>query len=496
MVATLGVGLINFFLVPFMVAKLGIVAFGLVVIINIFSLGGYLSLLELGFQTSITKYVAQYTASGENDKINGLVNSTFVFYLGIAFLVFVVASLLCGNIVALFDIPDDFADQFKFSLYLIFFSYLYQFPNFVFIGLLQGAHRFDVLKSVELLMSVFRAVGCVLLLCFGHGFFAVIVLTLFLLLFQCIAHVYFSKRHFPFLRFGTKYVRMGALMEIKSMSGLIFVGKFASLLFSQTDKILIGIFLGPLYMAWYEIVIKLPAILKQSLGFMNLVVVPAASELHVSGRSATLRKLFLRGLRYQVYLAYPLILAAAYYARPFLKYWAGEDLIFLAPLLQLQLAVNLLQPLANYGGSLLLGMNVRLKEFTLISVFSALLNLAVTILLIEKYQLRGVVIGTIAGVALALIASFYFFLREFEIKLFTIFKEAFLIALCFFVSVATAWTWRWFLHVEDVFNYLAQTLLWVVVFFAMIFAICLNKEEKVDLAFVLKLKKRSSLNLL
>jgi O-antigen/teichoic acid export membrane protein len=61
--------LANFLLLPFMISRLGVIEYGLIGISDIFTVGGCMSLLEMGFQSSISKYVAEYNAKNNHIKI-------------------------------------------------------------------------------------------------------------------------------------------------------------------------------------------------------------------------------------------------------------------------------------------------------------------------------------------------------------------------------------------------------------------------------------------
>ena len=55
----------GFVLFPFYIKYLGLEGFGTLMTIGIFSLTGYLSLLEFGFQTAVTRYVAEFVAKSQ-----------------------------------------------------------------------------------------------------------------------------------------------------------------------------------------------------------------------------------------------------------------------------------------------------------------------------------------------------------------------------------------------------------------------------------------------
>ena len=67
---------LGFVLVPVMIAKLGILEFGIYSTLAIFSISGYIALFEFGFQTSTIKYVAEnFSRNGFQKLTNFLIRS-------------------------------------------------------------------------------------------------------------------------------------------------------------------------------------------------------------------------------------------------------------------------------------------------------------------------------------------------------------------------------------------------------------------------------------
>src|SRR5580704_5318496 len=70
--------LVGIFLSPFILHRLGDSAYGIWVLI--FSITGYYGLFDLGIRSSVVRYVSKFTATGESDKLNRLVNTSLWSY--------------------------------------------------------------------------------------------------------------------------------------------------------------------------------------------------------------------------------------------------------------------------------------------------------------------------------------------------------------------------------------------------------------------------------
>jgi len=79
---------VGIFLSPYILHRLGDEAFGIWVLI--FSVTGYYGLFDLGIRSSIVRYVAKYSATGEHEELNRLINTAIFSYTMIGVLAFLV----------------------------------------------------------------------------------------------------------------------------------------------------------------------------------------------------------------------------------------------------------------------------------------------------------------------------------------------------------------------------------------------------------------------
>ena len=135
-------------------------------------------------------------------------------------------------------------------------------------------------------------------ICYLWQVFAIVVFLLYFI---------FAFIKVPYLSLRYKYFSFGYLAESWQLAKYLFAGKISSLIYHQTPKVLISIFLGAAAMTSYEVIIRLPRFLKVMLGFVNAAVTPAASELNAGKKKAYLQQLFIRGLRYQIFFIYPIV---------------------------------------------------------------------------------------------------------------------------------------------------------------------------------------------
>ena len=115
-----------------------------------------------------------------------------------------------------------------------------------------------------------------------------------------------------------------------------FLSKMSGTLFFQMDRVLIGIFLGPVFMASFEVLMRLPQLMRRIISTGVSALVPVSSQLNAAGDIAKLRRLFLQGLNFNFFLLYPGY-RLDLFAPDFLEVWLGPDFVHLGLLLQILL---------------------------------------------------------------------------------------------------------------------------------------------------------------
>jgi O-antigen/teichoic acid export membrane protein len=148
--------------------------------------------------------------------------------------------------------------------------------------------------------------------------------------------------------------------------------------------------------AFYAVAQKIYSIPARSLNATMHAMIPAASELDALLQKKTLRKLFLRVLKYNLSILFMLSIPTVFLARHILKYWigwtgGGFQFYYWVTII---LIVSLFFDYFNYVSSqILIGMN-KLKFFVACYGVVAIFNLVLSIILVQDMGIVGVAVGT------------------------------------------------------------------------------------------------------
>ena len=118
---------VSFFFIPIMIKNIGVLEFGLLAYLQIFTIFGFLSMVSFGLGPPIIKYVAELTVSDNYDDIYKIINTTFLTLLSIGIIVSMIGLYFSDNIVNNLNVPDAQLLQFKEGFRLVFLTIIFSF---------------------------------------------------------------------------------------------------------------------------------------------------------------------------------------------------------------------------------------------------------------------------------------------------------------------------------------------------------------------------------
>ena len=153
---------------PYILHKLGPERYGIWV--TVFSLVEYLWFFDLGFNTSVTQFVAKFRARNEPEQINRVINTGLVYFCCVAVVFAVTAVGVAWLAIDLFKIadPQNRAD-FRTMILIVGLGWAFNFPLHFFSSCLEAFQRYDHMTRTLVAQLVIRSAGCAALLYYGFG---------------------------------------------------------------------------------------------------------------------------------------------------------------------------------------------------------------------------------------------------------------------------------------------------------------------------------------
>jgi len=344
-----------FILTPYIIHHIGVERFGIWTIVSV--LTGYLGLLDLGISTSFVKYIAEYYTRKDYEKINSVVNTGFLFYLGFSFVVIALAMIFIQPILSLFNIPPSLYGEavFVFCLGLVLFGVSNSFN--VFGAIQNGLQRMDISNKVAIAVSIPGVAGTVIALEYGYGLPGLMVSNALILLVTSAINVIVAHKIFPDFKFSP------LLLSNKETFRLLFtfgyrvqVAAIAGAIHFQLDKFLLAFFLNVSRVTYYTIASQTASSIREIPLLLLNAILPAASEMDAGKNREALNILYYRSLKYIVLIGVCLLTVTFLLADPFLYLWLGTGYEISANTLKILMAGYFFNILTGPGFFILNGM--------------------------------------------------------------------------------------------------------------------------------------------
>ncbi len=424
---------VGFFLSPFILHRLGDDGFGLWILI--FSITGYYGLFDFGIRSSIVKYVAEFEATGDRDRLTRVVNVS-IFTFGCVALALLAVTGVCSLYVgSIFRISPSFLRTARLLVLVAGSAVALGFPLSVFAGVLEGLQQFYVINLAQAVATLLRALLIVLALQHGLGLLSIAFITVTLPLLSYLAYAWRVTRTMA-LQFGARYVDRATFRQIFHYSSFSFISLLAWRLRFQSDAVIIGAMLSSSAITYFSIGSKLLNYSWLPLAGLVQIFTPMASQFDATGDRERLRKLFVQGNRASALVVFPTATVLFVLGRSIIDVWVGARYESSYVILVILLIPSVLSDIQTSSRQVLYGMG-RHQALAIVNVTEGVVNVILSIALIRYWGIVGDALGT----AIPLMCSAVFFLplylcRLLGVRLKDFLKDAYLLPLALSAPLA------------------------------------------------------------
>jgi O-antigen/teichoic acid export membrane protein len=266
---------VSFFATPIIVRGLGNENYGLYALIT-----GFISYsFGFGIGKTAAKYVSEYKASGETQKISEVLSAIFWFSLAIGLFGTTIIAIFAHFIAAeILQIPPDMQANATIALYLAAGTIVVYMLSQVFQFSLQGLHRFDRYSLLINLNGILINCGGIAIVWRGGGVVALLCWNLFVICLICLLFYISAKRLLPEARIRFRVEREMTISVLKYGSSIIMYQFFANLLLVFERGWITRKF-GPEAVTFYVVPMSLGIYLHGFTSTLVIVLFPFVNEL-------------------------------------------------------------------------------------------------------------------------------------------------------------------------------------------------------------------------
>ena len=391
-----GLGIV---LMPFTVRHLGASEYGLWMLVA--SLTYYFQLLDLGYGSGLVRHVAEADARGDVDGVNRMLSTFVVVYAGLGLAAGIGTIVLMLWAVPKFPhlSPEDIRRG-QLVLAMIGIRTAVGFPMTVFGAATTARQRFALNNTVAIVIALANGAVTYAVLATGHGLLTLVACTSALGLAGYGAYAWTARRAFPELRIRPSSFSRGLVRDVTTFSIYLFIIDIAIQIGFNLDNVVVGAALGTSAVAVYAVTLRLADYQRQLCNQFNGFLFPIVVRLRASGSVAALQTMLIEGTRIALVLVTGVTIGVIGFGRPLLVRWMGPG--FEAGAIPLYVLALTGVVLVGQGplGNILLGTG-RHRLVAFVSLGEAIANLALSVILVRRFGMLGVAMGTAVPIAIA-----------------------------------------------------------------------------------------------
>jgi O-antigen/teichoic acid export membrane protein len=357
---------------------------------------GYFSLLNFGMNTATIKYTAEHRARNEQEILNKTVSTILAILVLIAVFIILLCIGFAPFIPRLFHLTGDLVSVGQIAFLIMGLNVALGLLGGLFGDILYGYQRVDVFMAFGIIQAIANASFTITFLRLGFGLIGVVVASLLGVLIVMILYLFFIHRSNYGIVIHPRLADLKTLKRIGPYSIRSFVLGLTSQICFQTDNIVIGTFLLVSIVTPYSIAYQLCSIVVAMVGKITHTLFPAFSKLYALEDIDGLRSLYLKTSKISIAIYMPLALFLAIFGQSFINLWVGEENFVGMNVLLVLIFITFSHSFAGPSGHLLqaIGKN---KEIMYLNIVMAVLNLTLSIILVQKIGLLGVALGTLVA---------------------------------------------------------------------------------------------------
>jgi len=404
---------------PFMLSKLGKAEYGLFSLVN--SIVAYIYLLDMGFGNAVIRYNSKYMVEKNEEgrkKINGMFLS---LYLVLGLISLFIGTIIYFNLDKIMgkSLSLDEIIKTKQMFMVAIFNIALSFPLSIFNSIITAHEKFVYIKLINLIRTILNPAIMITVLLFGSRAFGMIIgSTVFNLMLGLMNVIYCFK----VLKLKIKFGGFDKILfkEIFKYSFFVFLSAIAYQIYWNTDQLILAIFVGSAPIAIYAVSSQFNTYFISLSNVLSSMFLPKLTKMvTVEENRNELMKLLTKVGRIQYYICSYIFVGFILVGKQFITRWVGDSYSYCYVIAIILMFPQIFSIIQSLFATMLEAMNKhKIKAYIYLTI--AIINVLISIVLVQKYQGLGCAIGTAIGMVINAIANnvYYKYVIKLDIKYF------------------------------------------------------------------------------
>lgn len=475
---------------PLMIRQLGQSEYGLYALIG--SVAAYFSVLDMGLGNAIIRYTARNRAIGDRE-IESKQNGTFILlYSFIGILAIVIGMIFYNTIDNIFanGLSATEIERAKVMVIILTINFALSFPLAVFGSIMEAYEKFVVVRVIGIVRTLLAPIIILPLLFLGYGSIAMVVITSIVNIACLLFNVFYCFKSLNInIYFGK--IDTSLLKEILGYSFFVFLGVIVDQIYWNTDQFILGAIAGTVPVAVYAIAMQFIVMYKSFSTSISGLFLPRASIMIANNSSnEDITNSMVKFGRIQYIIIAYILSGFVLFGRQFINFWAGEEYdsaFIIVIIIMVPLTIPLIQ---NFGISILYAKNMQ-KFRSVVLIFIAILNVIITIPLVEQFEGIGAAVATAVSLTIGntIIMNIYYH-KKIGINMIYFWKEIITITRLVVMSLLIGLGIKYIIDFDDIIYLPLYILIYSSIFISLMWKFGLNTYERnIFLSVFIKGKK-------
>lgn len=401
-------------IIPLLVAAYGMEGYGLVILARQLLPVGFVVLLDFGLPEVTTRYISSALARGQRGVANGRFTASLIISLLVG-LVSMLLMLAAADFVIhdLLAITESHSGMFRTVLMVSAVSLLFQFPGAVLRGAIEGVERFDIVRLMEVLSNLLFATTVLAIIHLGGGVGDVAIAYALIGNARAIFYALFVVARKPG---GLTFSRIMLWPDVRPMiehAWSFFQSKLLTALFNHGPAIVIAVVSGVAAVGAYDILMRIPRLLKTMTGLFSNALIPYAARKDALGDMDASRKVINIGGGIVMSLVLPLAICVALFSEDVVRIWIGRGHDYLAPWLAVAMIWPALLSIVSIGSSIVVVRHNGVRSMNFITLANLIVFYGVSVLFLPSVGGQAFVAGLTISALTTVPMQYFLIVKEY-----------------------------------------------------------------------------------
>ena len=472
--------LVKFIYTPFLLHALGQNEYGLYSLVM--SIVGYLSILDLGFGSTVTRYTIKYKEANDRDGLYGLYSTLSLFYVIIGVIALIVCVILSCSTQTLFGstmTPEE-VQKLRIMILLVGINLLFSFPLQISTSVIVAYEKFIFKNGINLLKTFLQPATMILLLYLVHikSVGAIVVVTAFNLLTYLLYYLYAVKK--LDFRFSLSKIDRTMVKPLFTFSIWMFLMMVFEQLQYNSGQFILGMFQGADVVAIWGIAMIFILNYRSLSTAISNVFIPSIMSKTFNNDKEGIKTTVTQIVRLQTIILIFILINFVVFGKQFLQLWAGETYI---DAYKCSLIVMIPQTIALIlDFCYLLQMAENKLKYRTVTIFGSFFVSFFIVYFIKGIDLETYSYVMAMSMTLGLVIFVLVYINQYGISISNVFGTFFKVAFPPLLFAIVPYYFRWkgltITGGDSILEFLLEIVLFNIVLVVIVWVFCLNSEEK------------------